>query len=383
MTDPLFTVLCATYEQAEYLPDMLASVEAQTYGDYELVVVDDGSTDATPAVLTAWYQRAPTDLQRRTSLLRTANGGQSAAYERGLAVSRGRWICLLDSDDRFAPEKLARLANAVRNDPAVGMIMHPLRVVDQSGRPTGVLRPQGAALSNGDLRAQMRRNARHSAPGASGLVLRRDVMELMFPAPTKRFRFAADAYLSFGAACLAPITALQEPLADYRMQPGGQYLIRMLSASGLRQQVEFQRVVADHFDVLDAITRNSYFARNQYAAVSLDADGGTRVPAFVALVRATITDPYFRPGQKAALAVFWALTFVAGRRHFQRAWDWFQYRQTGWDKVGRLRLGALQAGATGQSTRPAVSTRFFGLLRRASRSSTPTAASPPPRTGPV
>lgn len=333
MTSPMFTILCATYQQGAYIADMLSSVEAQTCQDYELVVVDDGSTDATGEVLASWYDTASPSLQQRVQLVRTANAGQNAAFEHGLTLAKGRWICLLDSDDRFAPDKLARLARAVVEHPEVGMIMHPLRVIDQDGRATGSIRPQGASLSNGDLRAQMRRTARHSAPGASGLVFRRDVMERMFPTPTKRFRFAADAYLSFGAACLAPVAALDEPLADYRMQPGGQYLIRMLSAAGIRQQVEFQRVVAEHFGVAQAIRHNSFFARNSYAAICLDPTAGSRLPAFAALLRATASDPYFDTRQKTVLMGFWLLTLLAGRRGFPYLWEWFQRRQTGWDKI--------------------------------------------------
>lgn len=333
MTSPFFTILCATFNQAGFLPDMLASVEAQTCNDFELIVIDDGSTDDTPGVLARWCDRMSPELRARTRVERTANGGQSAAYQRGFALSRGRWICLLDSDDRFLPHKLERLAAAAAEHPEAGMIMHPLRVVDTAGVPTGVVRPQGAALSNGDIRAEMRRSARHSAPGASGLVLRREVLEQMFPTPTTRFRFAADAYLSFGAACLAPVVALREPLGDYRMQPGGQYLIRMLSASGLRQQVDFQLTVATRFGVQDAVARNSFFARNHYAAVMLDPAASGRAQVFVALMRATATDPYFSLRQKAALLGFWLLSFIGGRRAFPRLWRWFQRRQTGWNRV--------------------------------------------------
>lgn len=330
---PTFTILCATYNQADYLAEMVDSVTRQTCDDYELVIVDDGSTDDTAQVLQRILGTLPPDLLERVVVARTRNGGQTAAFEHGFGVSRGAYVCLLDSDDRFAPDKLAALAQAVREHPEVGMLMHPLRVIGPSGAPTGVVRPQGANLSNGDLRAQMRRVARHSAPGASGLVFRRDVLAQMFPAPTKSFNFAADAYLSFGASSLAPVLALHEPLADYRMQPGGQYFKRMLSAEGLRRQVAFQEVVADHFGLSAAARRNSFFARNCYAVAM---HGGSRVAGareFTRLVSATATDPYFSAAQRFALIAFWSGTLLAGPRRFPALWQWFQQRQTGWHRV--------------------------------------------------
>ncbi|GAB3245868.1 hypothetical protein GCM10027586_17700 [Kineococcus gypseus] len=339
-TAPRFTVLCATYNQADYLEEMLSSALAQTLDDYEVVVVDDGSTDDTPRVLERALAAAPAHLREKVRVLRTENGGQTAAYERGFAVSRGEYVCLLDSDDRFDPGKLEEVDRAARRHPEAGMIMHPLRVVDPAGRSTGVVRPQAATLSDGDIREQMRRTARHVAPGASGLVFRRDVMAQLFPAPTKSFTFAADAYLSFGAACLSPVAALTEPLADYRMQPQGQYFKRMLSPTGLRRQLSFQEVVAGHFGHGTAARRNSHWARNRYASAMYDGPWGRRLGEFGNLVVAVAGDPYFSTRQKAVMTGFWALTLAAGPRAFPSLWSWFQRRQTGWHRVGEQVTGA-------------------------------------------
>lgn len=345
---PRFTILCATYNQGDYLEEMLLSVLAQSFDDYEVVVVDDGSTDQTPQVLDRFLGRLPPEQRARIHVERTKNGGQTAAFERGFALGSGQYVCLLDSDDRFSARKLQVLDEATRRHPAAGMLIHPLRVIDPAGRPTGDVRPQKAGLSDGDLREQMRRTARHSAPGASGLVFRRDVLAQLFPAPTKGFSFAADAYLSFGATCLAPVAALGAPLADYRMQPGGQYLRRMLTAEGLRRQVEFQGVVAAHFGLAEAALRNSFFARNRFAHAMYDGAHRDRLREFRRLVAATSTDPYFSPAQKFLLSGFWTLTLIAGPRRFPRLWEWFQRRQTGWQAVPSEQdpsVGAERGGA--------------------------------------
>lgn len=344
MADPRFTVLCATYNQAAYLEEMVRSVLDQTFDDLELVIVDDGSTDDTPGVLADLLARLPAADRAKIVVHRTANGGQTAAFEAGFARSRGAWVCLLDSDDRFHPGKLAAVDRAVRAHPEAGLVMHPLAVIDPEGRATGVVRPRAAALSDGDLREQMRRTARHVAPGASGLVFRRDVLARLLPAPTARFPFAADAYLSFGAACLEPVLALDEPLADYRMHPSGQYFRRMLSPEGLRLQVEFQDAVADAFGVRDAARRNSHWARNRFASAMLDGPWRRRLAEHRALLAATLADPAFGLRQRVALAGFWTLALASGPRPFPRLWLWFQRRQTGWHRVSRVAADAVAPG---------------------------------------
>ncbi|EYR62951.1 hypothetical protein N866_04095 [Actinotalea ferrariae CF5-4] len=334
MGSPRFTILCATYNQGEYVEEMLRSALAQTLEDFEVVIVDDGSTDGTGEILERARAALPSGQQEKVVVERTANGGQTAAFEHGFAVSRGAYICLLDSDDRFHAGKLAEVDRMARERPDAGMIMHPLAVIDPVGRATGIVRPLAAALSDGDVREQMRRQARHVAPGASGLVFRRDVMAALFPAPTKGFPFAADAYLSFGAACLAPVAALGTPLADYRMQPQGQYFKRMLSPAGLRRQIEFQDVVAGHFGLLAASRRNSHWARNRYASAMLDGPWRRRFAEYGNLQSAVATDPHFTVAQKLLLMGFWTATLVVGPRGFPALWGWFQRRQTGWSAVG-------------------------------------------------
>ena len=345
-TSPRFTVLCATYNQAAYLEEMVESVVGQSLTDFELVIVDDGSTDETPQVLESLLQRLPLELSNRITVQRTQNAGQTAALEYGFGSARGEYICLVDSDDRYAVHKLQAIATATERHPEAGMFMHPLRVIDASGRATGDLRPQKARLSHGDIREQMQRTARHSATATTGLILRRDVMARLLPAPTRGLNFAADAYLSFGAACTAPVVALSEPLGDYRMQPGSQYLKRMLSAEGLSRQVEFQNVVAGHFGLQEVARRNSHFARNRFAHAMYGARPARRIHEFGWLIIATVRDPYFSLRQKLTLGAFWTFTLAAGPRRFPSIWEWFQRRQTGWNKlsVGRSDTGAPSSG---------------------------------------
>jgi glycosyltransferase involved in cell wall biosynthesis len=96
---PLVSVLIPAYNAAPWIGETLASVCAQTYAPTEIIVVDDGSTDETAAIVA----REP-----RATLVRQTNRGPSAAMNRAFAASRGDFIEFLDADDLLAPDKIAR-----------------------------------------------------------------------------------------------------------------------------------------------------------------------------------------------------------------------------------------------------------------------------------
>jgi glycosyltransferase involved in cell wall biosynthesis len=115
MTGPLVSVVVPTCNRAHYLPEALASVQAQTYRAYELIVVDDGSTDATPALLervaeTGW------------TCLRQPNRGIAAARNRGAAVARGDLLAFLDDDDLWLPDKLERQVAVLEREPETAVV---------------------------------------------------------------------------------------------------------------------------------------------------------------------------------------------------------------------------------------------------------------------
>jgi len=96
--DPLISVIIPTYNRSWCLKEAIDSVSSQTYKQYELIVVDDGSTDDTKKLLSQC---------NGISVIRQTNQGVSTARNRGIAASRGGLIAFLDSDDLWLPDKLA------------------------------------------------------------------------------------------------------------------------------------------------------------------------------------------------------------------------------------------------------------------------------------
>jgi len=102
-SDELVSVIIPCYNQGRYLTEAVESVFAQTYANIECIVVDDGSTDDTPAACEALRTRYA---DRKFITIRQENGGLSAARNTGLRVCAGAWINFLDADDTLCPDKI-------------------------------------------------------------------------------------------------------------------------------------------------------------------------------------------------------------------------------------------------------------------------------------
>ena len=99
-TSPLVSVIIPTFNRGWIIKEAIESVLAQDFTDFELIVVDDGSSDDTAEILDAFGG----DIK----IIRQSNRGVSAARNRGIEASAGRWIAFLDSDDLWLPQKLSR-----------------------------------------------------------------------------------------------------------------------------------------------------------------------------------------------------------------------------------------------------------------------------------
>jgi len=107
-----FSIIIPTYNRSHFLPITLESVSNQTYqGEYEIIVVDDGSTDNTQEILGKWIKREP----RLKVIRHKINKGAASARNTGISVANGKYILFLDSDDRLLPEALRIFAEVVKN----------------------------------------------------------------------------------------------------------------------------------------------------------------------------------------------------------------------------------------------------------------------------
>jgi len=131
--EPLVSIILPAYNAARYLPCALASVLDQSYRNLEILIIDDGSTDATAAVA-----RRFADTDPRVQMFQQPNSGVAAARNAGIQQSTGDWIAPIDADDIWHPDKIAQqMRCAEQASMHVGLIYAWSVDIDESGRPKG------------------------------------------------------------------------------------------------------------------------------------------------------------------------------------------------------------------------------------------------------
>ena len=123
---PAVTIILPTYNRERFLPDAFACIAAQALTDWELVVVDDGSTDQTREIVEGFAPPAG----QAVRYLRQANAGAYAARNTGLDHASGRYVAFFDSDDLWLPHHLERCVSALEAHPDVDWVYAACRLVD-------------------------------------------------------------------------------------------------------------------------------------------------------------------------------------------------------------------------------------------------------------
>ena len=235
MSAPRITVLMPVYNAETYLQEALDSITAQTFDDFELLVVDDGSTDGSAGILARHATR-----DARLKVLRQANGGVSAALNAGLAAARGAYIARMDADDRMAPGRLARQLQVLEGQPALGFCASGLAMIDARGRvfATHLHGPTSLAQLNAMLVRGDPLTYTHPT-----VMLRADALRALAGGGYRRAFEPCEDMELFGRLILAgrPGLVIPEPLLAYRVHGAS------ISGSKIARQMLTQEFVRARF----------------------------------------------------------------------------------------------------------------------------------------
>ncbi len=214
---PAVDVIIDNHDYGRYLRAAIESALAQTYENVSVIVVDDGSTDDSRAVIASFGDRIVPILKE--------NGGQASAFNAGLARSLGDVVLFLDADDVLAPQAAERVAAAFRARPELAKVHFRLAVVDAAGRPTGEIKPDPhIALPHGDLQAATLRFPFDLAhPATSGNAFSARTLRAIAPIRDCGDGIGADWYAVHLSALLGPVGAIDAPLAQYRLHGANLY----------------------------------------------------------------------------------------------------------------------------------------------------------------
>lgn len=169
---PEISVIVPVYKAEQYLERCVKSILEQTYQNFELILVDDGSPDNSPSLCDKWAEK-----DSRVQVLHKENGGASSARNAGLKKASGNWIAFADSDDwldRTALKTLYDLANQYNVPMAIG----GMRVVQEYTDAQTVAKQETVVLSRADLMSRFfRLNGEPDTHSVCATLIRRDILE--------------------------------------------------------------------------------------------------------------------------------------------------------------------------------------------------------------
>ncbi len=214
---PIASVVISVYNGERFLAETLETVWAQSHSDLEVIVVDDGSTDGSAAILAG--VRDP-----RLRVITQINSGPASAARTGVSSARGRYIAFLDQDDLWLPEKLSEHIAFMEARPEVDLSFSWFNVIDEQSREMGIhsARPT-AEVSFRELLTDF------VIGGTSNVVVRREAMEKA-GGPNPSIPGMFDLELSLRIALLRPgnIVPIPRELMQYRRH--GQQVTRNVGA---------------------------------------------------------------------------------------------------------------------------------------------------------
>ena len=169
---PEISVLVPVYKAEQYLDRCVKSILEQTYQNFELILVDDGSPDNSPSLCDEWAKN-----DNHIYVIHKENGGASSARNAGLKIAKGSWIAFADSDDwldRTALKTLYDLANQYNVPMAIG----GMRVVQEYTGAQAVKKQDTVVLSHADLISRFfRLNGESDTHSVCATLIRRDILE--------------------------------------------------------------------------------------------------------------------------------------------------------------------------------------------------------------
>jgi glycosyltransferase involved in cell wall biosynthesis len=202
---PTVSVIIPAYNAAEFLAETLDSALLQTHSDFEVLVIDDGSTDDTSAIAASYGPPV--------RLIRTANQGAALARNTGIDAASAEFAAFLDADDLWEPDKLARQLDRIDER---CRFVYTDTISFGHEELTGIRMSSGGLLPSGDVVAKL---IEGNFIATSSVLLDLEIARRAGGFDPK-FRIAQDWILWLRAARLTRVAAIQDPLVHYRMHPG-------------------------------------------------------------------------------------------------------------------------------------------------------------------
>lgn len=206
MTVPTVSIVMGAYNAQRYLAEALDSLLAQTFGDFELVVVDDGSTDYTPVILQGYQHKDP-----RVRIERIEHAGIVAAANKGLEMARAPLIARADADDIQRPDRLQKQVQFLQEHPEVVAVGSRMLSIEPYGSP---LRESEHKLTHEEIDAELLAGSGWALPQPAATM--RKGVALAVGGYRDKYPWSEDLDLFLRMAEAGKLANLPEVLVKYR-----------------------------------------------------------------------------------------------------------------------------------------------------------------------
>ncbi len=204
---PKVSVVIPAFNAMKYLPQTVESVLQQTFIDFEVLIIDDGSSDS----IRQWVNEV-TDL--RVKLISQENQGVSVARNTGIAAAQGEYVAFLDADDLWEQTKLEKQVRCLEDNPTVGLVHTWMAIVDWEGKPTGRVMSSNA---EGNVWKQL---VERNTVACSSVMVRRCCFEVGVFSPRDVCPVDVEDWeMWIRIAARYPFAVIKEPLMRYRQHP--------------------------------------------------------------------------------------------------------------------------------------------------------------------
>jgi glycosyltransferase involved in cell wall biosynthesis len=228
-------IVIDNYNYAQFVGAAIESALSQTYPSVHVIVVDDGSTDASREVIARFEGEIHVVLKE--------NGGQSSAFNAGFERGAGDVVIFLDADDVLHPDAAEVVAAAFAAKPGIAKVQYRLGVIDADGRQTGEVKPPThIPLRSGDLRQhELAFPFDLVTLATSGNAFSRRALERILPIPEPQFAHAADWYLVHLTPLLGTVVSLDRVYGWYRVHGANSYepQVPELDLDHVRKTIEY------------------------------------------------------------------------------------------------------------------------------------------------
>lgn len=244
MKEPLVSVIIPNYNYAHYLPQAVESVLAQTYANLEIMVVDDGSTDDSEAILRGYGNRL--------RWIKRQNQGVAAARNLGASQTTGQLVAFLDADDLWLPDKLERQVQRFLNDPELGLVHCGVEEIDKEGQH---LRFRDDGLEGWVAKDMLIFNRGVILGGGSGVIVPRDEFAAVAGFDTS-LSTSADWDLFYRLAARRRVGFVSAPLLKYRVHNSNMH--RNVRAMEHDMLIGYEKAFSNSTDEFRALRRRCY-----------------------------------------------------------------------------------------------------------------------------